>query len=456
MRGVTVSTHHDPSRRLDPASVTPLGTLDPDAPADDLDWLDDAVGDARVVAIGESAHYNQECYLLRHRLLRRLVERHGFGAYALESGFAEGWQVDAWVRGGDATLGTVLADGVTSLMGLWEPFADQLRWMRRYNRDSAERGGGAVGFYGVDLPGSMVSLRPGIAAVTEYLARADPDYRVDAAIRTLIAEIQAASPFSAPAAAAAYARLTDARRDALTAALADLTARLAGRALPYRERTGDDDYHRALRTLHTTVAGDALARAMHRDDHRSMLLIRETTLADTVEEILRRHDRIVLAAHNAHVQRWPTSLPGTAPTTTLGQHLADRLGDRYRVIGTTVGTGRSLNLGPDFYTGTLFTELPAAPPDSIDALLAANAPAGHAGPYAVDLRHLSPTDLDTVRAAGRQSCGACHAPINAPAAYDLLVHLPHVTAAVPDDTALAHAPAEVRDVFAAYRRSLPG
>ncbi|MGH2887976.1 MAG: erythromycin esterase family protein, partial [Solirubrobacteraceae bacterium] len=77
--------------RLSGEAVRPLATLDPDAPLDDLDWLGEAVGDARVVAIGESAHYSREFLLLRHRLLRYLVERHGFGAYALESGFPEGW-----------------------------------------------------------------------------------------------------------------------------------------------------------------------------------------------------------------------------------------------------------------------------------------------------------------------------------------------------------------------------
>ncbi|MBV8932074.1 MAG: erythromycin esterase family protein, partial [Kutzneria sp.] len=76
--------------RLGREAIRPLRTLDPAAPLDDLAWLDEAVGDARVVAIGESAHYNHESYLLRHRLLRYLVERHGFTAYATESGFTEG------------------------------------------------------------------------------------------------------------------------------------------------------------------------------------------------------------------------------------------------------------------------------------------------------------------------------------------------------------------------------
>lgn len=131
--------------------MRPLRTLDPAGPTDDLAWLDETVGDARVtvgdarvVAIGESAHYNRESYQLRHRLLRYLVERHGFGAYAMESGFVEGWLVDDWVRGGANQLGEVMANGMTSLMGLWTEMRAHLEWMRQHNHAAhpADRLGG--------------------------------------------------------------------------------------------------------------------------------------------------------------------------------------------------------------------------------------------------------------------------------------------------------------------------
>jgi erythromycin esterase len=108
--------------KLSEEAVIPLTTLDPAGLPDDLEWLDQAIGDARVVAIGESAHYNRGFYRLRHRLLRYLVERHGFSAYAMESGFTEGWLTDNWARGGEDNrhpdqLSQALANGLTSLMG---------------------------------------------------------------------------------------------------------------------------------------------------------------------------------------------------------------------------------------------------------------------------------------------------------------------------------------------------
>jgi len=432
--------------RLSGAAVLPLRALDPAGPLDEpdeLEWLDDAIGDARVVAIGESAHYNGESYRLRHRLLRYLVERHGFGAYAMESGFVEGWLTDNWVRGGTDQLGQVMANGMTSLMGLWTPMRAQLEWMRQHNRTAAR----PVGFYGIDLGGSNASLLPGLDAVIAYLAQADPEFQVDPGIRETAAAFAAPSAFSAPTAIAAYGKLASETRDALTAGLAELDARLTGRRLDYLRRTMADAYERALRSLRLTVTLDTVARQLARGDQQGIMFTREAAIADTVEWILRREDRIVLAAHNGHLQRWPGTLPGMPPVTPMGLHLADRLGGDYLVIGTTSGTGQTLDTGADFYTGTLFMDLDPPRPGSLDALMAASSD----GPFATDLRRLSPADANAVRAASQQRSGGFYADLSALDAYDVIVHLPHVTAAEPDPAALACSPHDVQETFSHWK-----
>ncbi|NRQ37537.1 erythromycin esterase family protein [Nonomuraea sp. NN258] len=437
-----------PPARLSDAAVIPLRTLDPAAALDDLEWLDEAIGDARVVAIGESAHYNRESYELRHRLLRYLTERHGFGAYAMETGFTEGWRADAWVRGDGAAdrLSEVMAGGLTSLMGLWRQMGSHLEWMRRHNASAARQ----VGFYGIDLGGQNASLIPALDAVLAFLAQADPGFAADPAIRETAAAFSATSPFAAPAAMAAYGQLPSEAGNALTAGLAGLDARMKGRRLEYVRRTSAEAYERALRSLRHALTLDSVVRGMTSGDQSSVLYNRDAEIADTVEAILRGHDRIVLAAHNAHLQRGPAALPGMDPVTPMGMHLADRLGADYLVIGTTSGTGHMLNSdAAAFMAGALFAPMPAPEPGSLDALMHAT----HDGPFAVDLRRLSPADAAAVRAAAvqRAGLGAFYAPVNALDAYDLVVHLPHVTAAEPDESALACSPREVREVFSHYQ-----
>ena len=425
--------------KLSKHAVRPIRTLDPDGPLDDLEWLDNVVGKARVVALGESSHYIAENIQLRHRLTRYLVERHGFGAYAMETGFTEGWLVHDWVRTGEGSLSQAMASGVTSLMGLWTQLRAQLQWMREHNR--------SVEFYGTDLGGSVVSLLPSLDAVTAYLAKADPDFDLNPRIRETATAFAIPSAFSIPEGLAAYGELTPETRDALTAGLAELTARVTSRHLDYVRKTTVDDYERALRSLREAVTIDMGLRHLVRGEQLGMLTVRDATSTETVEWLLRRHDRIVLGAHNGHVQRSPGTLPGTPPgvppATPMGLRLADRLGEDYVVIGVTMGSGQTLMEGPEFYEGKLFMDLEPPKPDSIDGLMAAS----HDGPFGVDLRRLSPDDAAKVRAAPQQRLGTQYFDVNALDAYNAVVHLPHVRGAEPDRDVIACSHADVRKRF---------
>lgn len=382
-------------------------------PLDDLSWLDEAIGTVRVVALGESSHYNRETYLLRHKVLRHLVEHHGFTAYAMETGFTE-------ARTAEGDLSDFLANGLTSFTGIWTEMRELLEWQRTTN----------ARFYGVDLGGANASLTPGLAAlpgVSDFL-------------RDTAAAFGAESAFSAPAAFARYAALDQSTKDALTAGVAELRARLAS------ERDVDPA---VVRSAHLVAALDLTIRAMARGDQREALSVRDAAMADTVSWVLEREDRILLAAHNGHLQRWPGTMPGMEAMVPLGLHLADRLGDDYLVIGATNGTGRTINASPEFFAGEFFGDLPAPEPGSLDALMGQQSDE----PFAVDLRRLSPAEADQVRGASRQRFWPFYAEIDATVAYDLIVHLPHVSEATFDAGALAASPEEVRKLLPAVSTS---
>ncbi len=76
-----------------------LTTLDLHAPLDDLEPLREIAGDARVVAVGENAHFVEEFSLARQRAMRFLAEHFGFSVFAFEFGFSEAFTLDSWLQG---------------------------------------------------------------------------------------------------------------------------------------------------------------------------------------------------------------------------------------------------------------------------------------------------------------------------------------------------------------------
>src|SRR5215475_11875489 len=83
--------------------------LDLDAPFDDLDPLTDRVQDAKVVALGSAVRQSHELLTLTHRVMRFLIDRHGFRALALEGDEAASIDLDAYVRTGEGDPRAILA-----------------------------------------------------------------------------------------------------------------------------------------------------------------------------------------------------------------------------------------------------------------------------------------------------------------------------------------------------------
>ena len=102
-----------------PPTPLPVATVDPQANESDLLPLESAIGAARVVALGEPTHGVHEPLAFRNRLFRFLVERMGFTAIALESGFTESISARSFIEGGEGDAETAartgLSGGLTSI-----------------------------------------------------------------------------------------------------------------------------------------------------------------------------------------------------------------------------------------------------------------------------------------------------------------------------------------------------
>ncbi|MEU3501903.1 erythromycin esterase family protein [Streptomyces hundungensis] len=358
------------------ARAVPLIHHDPEAPLDDLEPLRGIFGEARVVAIGEHSHFIEEFALLRRRILRFLVERCGFTVLAFEYGFSEGLPLDAWARGEGAEedLARHLATAIP--VGLTEP----LEWVRRHNRTASP----PVRFAGIDIPAAGGSLLPALHPVADYLRRIDPETAPAAEEALRIAASFAGG--SAAVAAPAWARLPTTEQNALTAILTRLLIRFRSLEPLYATRGSQRDYDVALHHVEGACHADYTFRAMA-ELFTGRGLTADTSARDAymARSVLWHLEhfgpgtRIVLAAHNAHIQTEPISFDGRLTGLPMGQQLRRALGEDYVALGLTSVTGHTADMQRDERAPFGFTlaDLALEPPES-GSVEAAFAAAGHA------------------------------------------------------------------------------
>jgi erythromycin esterase len=105
--------------------------LDLDAPFDDLGPLTERVRDAKVVALGSAVRTSHELLTLTDRVMRFLIEQHGFRSLALEGDYAASLDLDTYVRTGEGDPRAVLARARTFLR--FAEIVEAVRWLRARN-----------------------------------------------------------------------------------------------------------------------------------------------------------------------------------------------------------------------------------------------------------------------------------------------------------------------------------
>jgi len=304
----------------------------------DYDALLAAIGDARIVMIGEATHGTHEFYRERAVITRRLIEEKGFAGVAVEADWPDAYRVNRYVRGeGDDE------DAVESLghfgrfpMWMWRnaDVLDFVGWLRAYNDTKpAER---RTGFYGLDL----YSLRASVQAVLAYLNKVDPDAERRARARYGCFD-QFGDELQQYGYAAAFGLTPTCEREVL-AELVELQRRRA----TYASRDGRvsaDDYFFAAQNARLVRNAEEYYRTMFKGRAESWNL-RDEHMAQTVQELLAFLDnsqrgRLVLWAHNSHLGDARATDMGHLGELNVGQLVRQRFGTAAVNIGFTTHSG---------------------------------------------------------------------------------------------------------------------
>lgn len=308
-----------------------LASVEPGSGFEDLEPLRAIVGAARVVGVGEATHGTHEFRALRQRLLEFLVERMGFRAVVIEESFAETLADDEYVRTArveDPSRGSLL------------------NWLRR--RNEGKPSADALRYFGDDLrnPARSVTVLAAVVRAIDAKLWAEVEQGLEplADDWSTFIDVQFDAPMSP-------------RQGATEAAARKIAARLDERRQADVRTLGEERWALARVHAHVLVDFVELLKTKNFD-------VRDRSMAETtirLLDVLGPNARIVLFAHNGHLQKLAT------PIGMQGKLLAERLGADYVVFGSAFDRGSFNAKGPQ---GSAVFSVGAAPPGSFDGALA--------------------------------------------------------------------------------------
>lgn len=421
----------------------------------DLEWLRDAVGEARLVALGEATHGTHEFFAMKLRLLQFLVRELGFTVFAIEASWAEANLVNRFVHTGEGDPHALLKG-----LGFWtwntQEVLDLILWIREHNKDSPPEQ--AVSFVGFDVQFPSVAVEN----VLEFLGQVDPEARTMAELR--YAELQEPVIQSATGSddratrrmlvlddPQQYERLPRRVRKRVRQGLRRVHEDFERNRERYVRASSEADFALALQSARVLVQAEKFAswpsssrmeqlRLRARNLGRNLLRRgwrlpdwggRDQAMAENVGWLLKRAGptaRMMLWAHDLHVM----TIPGS-----MGAHLQRRFGDELLVCAFAFHHGRfnacKIGQRPGEVSPPNPQQAPDPPEDSYEiALHRLGMPA-----FIVDLRDQSsaaprwlggPRPLRTVGATYNEAEAQSYfLPMRLPHQSDLLVYFDEST-----------------------------
>lgn len=265
------------------------------------DYIPDNVS---VLAIGEAVHGSREFQALKLSVLREMVEKQGYTAFALEADYSECADINRYLQSGEGKPEELVQKFSFPIYHTKE-MAELLGWIQDWNRTAPEEK--KVRFYGFDMQNpetgyaflKQYSLAHGLATEAEF----------DAVLKNILTPPYSLSPESA---GQAIVFLDGLRAKAGDADMRDADAR---------------DFRMELTTVRQAMESWTSTEESN--------TLRDRDMAENVEAIRKIEaeigsGKIVISAHDGHIERVNPIY------TSMGVLLAQNFGNDYYAIGTDV------------------------------------------------------------------------------------------------------------------------
>ena len=147
-------------------NAIPIKSVHAETGFDDLAAIDQSIGDARIVALGECTHGSSEIFSMKHRMLEYLVKKKGFTIFSIEASMPEAYALNEYIIDGKGDAKKLLSG-----MYFWtwntQEVLDMIEWMKKYNETAARK----IMFTGFD----MQFTNKAVSNLKNYLQSAAPD-----------------------------------------------------------------------------------------------------------------------------------------------------------------------------------------------------------------------------------------------------------------------------------------
>ena len=164
----TSTTSSDPVIRWIQQHAIPLRTTDPGGSNADLAPLQQIVGNAGIVGLGEETDGTHEIIDIKARLTEFLISDMGFTTFIMENDWGSSQLLDAYINGGGGNLTKVMSQSLFG-SGQRRQYQALFEWMRTYNATPSHTT--KIHFLGMDCQAVSQS---DFDAVENFLQRVDP------------------------------------------------------------------------------------------------------------------------------------------------------------------------------------------------------------------------------------------------------------------------------------------
>lgn len=330
---------------------------------EDLSPLIEAIGDAKIVLLGEASHGTSEFYTVRAELSKRLIEEKGFTLIAVEGDWPSTQQINRYIKG--YIDEEIDVRGVLKSFNRWptwmwanEEIAEFVSWLKVHNEQKVASL--KVGFYGIDV----YSLWESINEVITYLSKTKPDsMELELAKKAL----SCFEPYNRHPESYAMSSVN------LSQACVDEVSKLLTSIRAHEENYKDPqelDLHLKINAMVVQNA-EEYYRTMVQSDDLSWN-VRDEHMVEAINEILDYHGndaKIIIWEHNTHIGDASATDMEAAGMINVGQILRQQ-NRKENVYAVGFGTNRGTVIAADEWgIAYKLIDVPPAMKDSWEAAL---------------------------------------------------------------------------------------